>query len=89
MVKPISEINLGGGVWRIKWHPYDMNLLITACMYNGFHILSNFDTLQVKMSYEGHKSIAYGVDWAYDKGRDIFGTCSFYDHALHVVEYLK
>lgn len=89
MIKPVSEIHLGGGVWRIKWHPYDQNKLITACMYNGFHILSNFEKLRVEYSYDAHESIAYGVDWAYNKDKNIFATCSFYDHLMHVVEYLK
>lgn len=81
---------MGGGIWRIKWHPYNQNLLITACMYNGFHILSFFDDLEIKLSYAApHEYIAYGVDWAYNQEKDIFSTCSFYDHSMHVMEYLK
>ena len=85
---PLSELNMGGGIWRIKWHPYDPNLLITACMYNGFHILSFDQKLEIQDSYNGHKSIAYGVDWAYNREKNIFGSCSFYDHLLHIVDYL-
>ena len=27
-------------MWRIKWHPAHGNTMLTACMYEGFHILS-------------------------------------------------
>ena len=79
---------MGGGVWRTKWHPYDPNLLITACMYNGFHILSTDDNHSLKLdaSYMAHSSIAYGVDWQFNKNAHIFASCSFYDHLFHVVK---
>ena len=37
MKVPVSEINTGGGVWRLKWHPSDPSRILAACMYNGFH----------------------------------------------------
>ena len=36
---PLCTGNPGGGVWRIKWHPSTGNLMLTASMYEGFHIL--------------------------------------------------
>jgi len=29
----------GGGVWRIKWHPVRGDFMLTASMYEGFHVL--------------------------------------------------
>lgn len=39
MTRPLCTSHPGGGVWRIKWHPYHGNTMLTACMYEGFHIL--------------------------------------------------
>ncbi|KAH6583931.1 hypothetical protein BASA60_001156 [Batrachochytrium salamandrivorans] len=92
--RPVSTIPTGGGVWRLKWHPTDPQLLLSACMYNGFHIyrVASQDAPKIDhiQEYMGHKSIAYGADWSYSGGiqgstecRSIVGTCSFYDHLLH------
>ena len=40
MKLPVSEFHVGGGVWRLKWHPQDHNLLLAADMHDGFHILN-------------------------------------------------
>ncbi|KAJ2108154.1 hypothetical protein IW146_006971 [Coemansia sp. RSA 922] len=36
---PVTEYNVGGGVWRLKWHPEEPTQLLVGAMYNGFHIL--------------------------------------------------
>eukprot|EP01133_Synstelium_polycarpum_P003669 gene3669-4223_t len=40
MRQPLSTTeSLGGGVWRIKWHPTLPDRVVTACMAGGFHII--------------------------------------------------
>ncbi|CAB1320123.1 unnamed protein product [Coregonus sp. 'balchen'] len=56
-----SESALGGGVWRLKWHPTHEHLLLAACMHNDFHILH---CQQALASYILHNSLAYGADWS-------------------------
>ncbi|XP_077456911.1 diphthine methyltransferase isoform X2 [Stigmatopora argus] len=71
MRQPFSESMLGGGVWRLKWHPTQEHLLLAACMHNDFHILhcqqtieSNKGDCPVVASYILHNSLAYGADWS-------------------------
>ncbi|KAL0979075.1 hypothetical protein UPYG_G00180200 [Umbra pygmaea] len=71
MRQPISESALGGGVWRLKWHPTHEHLLLAACMHNDFHILHCQQALEgsggacsVLASYILHNSLAYGADWS-------------------------
>ncbi|XP_072044446.1 diphthine methyltransferase-like [Amphiura filiformis] len=73
MRQPLSETPIGGGVWRLKWHPKHGRLLLAAGMHNGFHIL-DCDTITenqsqpIVASYMEHKSLAYGVDWCRQDG---------------------
>ena len=39
MSKPLNDIDIGGGIWRLKWEPGSGNRLLAACMHNGFHVL--------------------------------------------------
>ena len=60
MQQPLSEIPVGGGIWRLKWHPTQQYLLLAACMHNDFHIL---DCQQALGQYElnkWHGNICYG-----------------------------
>lgn len=36
---PAPQADMGGGVWRAKWHPTEPQLLLAACMYNGFAVV--------------------------------------------------
>lgn len=36
--QPTKTLQTGGGVWRIKFNPFDSNIIATACMYNGFKV---------------------------------------------------
>ncbi|KAJ8664329.1 hypothetical protein QAD02_005991 [Eretmocerus hayati] len=91
--RPISELNVGGGIWRLKWDPYKAEHLLAACMYNGFCIVdcANLEEPKTVSEYKEHESIAYGCDWSYQRAKNdaseeecpvLVGTCSFYDHVL-------
>ncbi|MCO5608425.1 hypothetical protein L7F22_062635 [Adiantum nelumboides] len=57
-------LGLGGGVWRLKWSPFDKDVLVAACMHSGFVVVKmQEDKLLVAMEYKKHESLAYGVDW--------------------------
>lgn len=62
MNNPLKEIKLGGGVWKMKPHPLNPNILLCACMQNGF-VIVNLDTSTVLCHYQQHGSLAYGCDW--------------------------
>ncbi|KAF9455998.1 WD-40 repeat-containing protein [Collybia nuda] len=98
MRKPLTalaEVNVGGGAWRVKWHPSPSRRddLLVACMYDGFKVI-HFDAGKVKKGGEVvrrcdlHKSLAYGVDWSFGPAthdnETIIGSCSFYDHTLYI-----
>ncbi|XP_043813434.1 diphthine methyltransferase homolog isoform X2 [Manihot esculenta] len=92
--KPVNEtsIHLGGGVWRVKHHPYIPGLVLAACMHNGFAIVKiEDDKGELIETYGKHGSLAYGADWQRrelaqeDKQKsNVVATCSFYDRLLRV-----
>ncbi|KAJ9478182.1 Diphthine methyltransferase [Pseudozyma hubeiensis] len=78
--RPLSETNVGGGVWRVKWHPDDPQTLLVGCMHDGFKVLRLDDLAEegaggaglrgkefdVVTRFDAHESLAYGCDW--DRG---------------------
>ncbi|GFY64378.1 diphthine methyltransferase [Trichonephila inaurata madagascariensis] len=71
MKTPLSEISLNGGIWRLKWHPYNPTHLLSASMHNGFHVLSIENcNLKLEAHYDKHESLAYGVDWSFQSNQD-------------------
>lgn len=93
MVKPVNvkSLNLGGGVWRIKYHPLIADVVLAACMHNGFAIVKvGTGDAAVVETYCKHESLAYGADWQINEGAEqnknfsVVATCSFYDRLLRV-----
>ena len=73
------------------------NELLLAAMRAGF-IVMNYDAdrrFNERVVYleQGTESLAYGVDYVYKKGSDVdrlegyVGSCSFYNHLMHVWSY--
>ena len=102
MKEPLTSCDVGGGVWRLKWHPIKPDYLLAASCHSGFHVVQlDFNKkpagLEIIGSYTAHKSLAYGADWGRhtsqfnisenaDSLHEILATCSFYDHSLHLWE---
>ena len=94
MSKPLNKtsINLGGGVWRVKHHPFIPGLVLAACMHNGFAIVAiKGDNAEVSETYKKHDSLAYGADWQKGEANHIgentkplVATCSLYDKLVRV-----
>jgi diphthamide biosynthesis protein 7 len=89
----LSEVDVGGGVWRVKWNPQENRKgdLLAACMRDGFKVLHYEDGMwqgQIVQRFDDHDSLAYGVDWSFEPpaedGKQLVGSCSFYDHILHI-----
>ncbi|KAG0052925.1 Diphthine methyltransferase [Gryganskiella cystojenkinii] len=91
MRNPLSTTETGCGVWRVKWHPTRKDVLLTGSMNNGFHVIDYDETWSgtINNSFMEHKSLAYGVDWSYEKpptseDMPLVVSCSFYDHLIHM-----
>ncbi|EGG11342.1 uncharacterized protein MELLADRAFT_102236 [Melampsora larici-populina 98AG31] len=92
--KPICDYDVGGGIWRLKWHPTQANHLLVAAMHNGFAVMdipeSDEQAVRVHTQFTEHASLAYGADWGEElklgtQGTStIVGSCSFYDHLMHI-----
>ncbi|XP_008545062.1 diphthine methyltransferase [Microplitis demolitor] len=84
--RPVSEIKLGGGIWRLKWDPFDCRYLLAACMYSGFRIIDcqRKDDPQVIAEYHDHQSIAYGCDWSFLTGEKVTEILSLSENQMTV-----
>lgn len=90
--RPVQEINLEGGIWRIKLNPVDPDLILCACMYNNFSIVSYKEDIGFSLEgvlQHGDDKICYGADWGRPKALTksnsyTFAACSFYDKLFSV-----
>lgn len=77
---PLTQADVGGGAWRVKWHPYPSrkNDLLVACMHDGFKVVrfgglgdssavndASAGTWEIVKRFDEHESLAYGVDWSF------------------------
>lgn len=90
--EPLGKMHVGGGVWRIKWHPKDQSRMLVGAMHGGCRLVdvpnissSISDDTECEMNivkeFTDHKSMAYGADWVYGENGDFeaAASCSFYD----------
>ncbi|KIJ45579.1 hypothetical protein M422DRAFT_227234 [Sphaerobolus stellatus SS14] len=97
LTRPVTEVEVGGGAWRVKWHPDPARSshLLVACMHDGFKVV-NFEnisqgsadvTSSIASRFDKHESLAYGVDWSSatpTKEGTLVASCSFYDHSMYL-----
>lgn len=49
MRQPLGTTETGGGVWRLKWHPTQKDVLLAGCMFNGFHVIKYDGTYRLHL----------------------------------------
>lgn len=82
---PTWDLNLGGGVWKVKFNPDQPSKILCACMYNGWAILK-YDSnggLSCELNKCIEEKLLYGVDWCPDNS-SYFVCCTFYDNTVRL-----
>ncbi|KAG0147226.1 hypothetical protein CROQUDRAFT_715149 [Cronartium quercuum f. sp. fusiforme G11] len=100
--EPLFKDDMGGGIWRLKWHPTQPNYLLIASMHDGFKVVEipenvKNQTIRILTRFDQHTSLAYGVDWGKEEVRvgksinnsTLVGSCSFYDHIIHLWKFYE
>ncbi|KIK92315.1 hypothetical protein PAXRUDRAFT_147591 [Paxillus rubicundulus Ve08.2h10] len=80
-LKSLMDVDVGGGAWRVKWHPLAERKhdLLVACMHDGFKIIrfgsgaasdeqslfADGASYEIAKRFDEHESLAYGVDWSF------------------------
>ena len=88
-----SKKKIGYTVWDIKQNNYkNKNLLLVACIYDGFRIYENNfseegSSINEILFFEEHNSIVYGIDTRFVKNDNNetslnIISCSFYDNLV-------
>jgi diphthamide biosynthesis protein 7 len=97
---PLTQASVGGGAWRVKWHPLESRKtdLLVACMHDGCKVIKFSGDIMggnqnggsewsVTKRFDAHESMAYGADWSFGTAvgeETLVASCSFYDHALYL-----
>jgi diphthine methyl ester acylhydrolase len=83
--RPLYELGLGGGVWRIQMEntTNSMPRIATACMFKGFKILhTNMECFEEIGGFRTDEGcLAYGLGISLENK---LAMCTFYDHTLQV-----
>ena len=88
--KPLLHIPaVGGGIWRIKWHPLDSECVLVGAMHGGCRVINlsssseesspsetqaTWDSYSISKEFQEHQSMAYGADWLVDDNRQVPDT---------------
>ncbi|KAF8445936.1 WD-40 repeat-containing protein [Boletus edulis BED1] len=80
-LRPLTDVDVGGGAWRVKWHPSveRKHDLLVACMHDGFKVVrfhasrngpeeslfAGDTSHEITKRFDQHESLAYGVDWSF------------------------
>lgn len=76
ILKPIQELSVNGGVWRLAAFP-DKKRIVAACMRDGFHVFEqNSCGDWSPLKHENFGDLAYGCSV---RSNDTIFTCSFYN----------
>lgn len=83
---------MGGGIWRIQWHPELDDKMLLAVMHGGCRVVQidpdeEFKPiLKVRKEFTKHESMAYGADWLVndDETIEAAASCSFYDSSAYI-----
>jgi hypothetical protein len=80
MRSPLAETQLGGGIWRIKWDPFTADYILTATMYNGFHLVdaSEFTGMHLNIFLNQSKQNMLGYRRGCGQDHDIMNVFVFY-----------
>ena len=54
--EPLGKVNVGGGVWRIKWHPKDQSRMLVGAMHGGCRLVEIPDIPLTSSSLEDDDS---------------------------------
>ncbi|GBE77939.1 Diphthine methyltransferase [Sparassis crispa] len=67
---PVSEFDVGGGIWRVKWHPSPRRAsdILVACMHDGFKVVrlnvavngakTLLSQVEIVKRFDAHESLA-------------------------------
>lgn len=70
----VTSPSVGGGAWRLRWHPGAKGIAALACMYMGFSVWNTDGVVELAREEDRGANIAYGVEWI---GNDHLVTTTF------------